>query len=61
MMGRAQALLAKMAKKVSSRLRAFRLRSARKGDGDGAPRDPLASYAAPSHRSKEPPYVSLRQ
>jgi hypothetical protein len=57
----AQALLARMAKQVSGRLRVMRLRSARQRARDEAQRDPLASYAAPSHRSKEPPYASLRQ
>jgi hypothetical protein len=61
MMRGAQALLAKMAKQIASRLRAIRLGSARERERDSAPRDPLASYAAPSHRSKEPPYASLRQ
>jgi len=61
MMRGAQALLARMAKQVSSRLRAIRLRSARDRERDGMHRDPLASYYAPSHQSKKPPYVSLRQ
>jgi hypothetical protein len=57
----AQALLARMAKQVSGRLRVMRLLSARRRERDGIHRDPLAAYAAPSHRSKEPPYESLRQ
>jgi hypothetical protein len=67
MMREAQALLARMAKQVSSRLRVIWLRclrwlrSARERERDGTHRDPLASYAAPSHQSKEPPYASLRQ
>ncbi len=70
MMREAQALLARMAKQVSSRLRVIWirwlrwlrwLRSAREPERDGTHRDPLTSYAAPSHQSKEPPYASLRQ
>jgi hypothetical protein len=61
MMREARALLARMAKQVASRLRVVRLGSAREGERDGVHRDPLAAYTAPSHRSKEPPYASLRQ
>ena len=61
MMRKAQALLARMAKQASSRLRVFRLRRARDRERDGLHRDPQASYYAPSHQSKKPPYVSLRQ
>ena len=61
MMREAQALLARMAKQVSSRLRVMRLRSGRERERDGTHLDPLASYSAPSHQSKEPPYASLRQ
>jgi hypothetical protein len=50
-----------MAKQVSGRLRAFRFLRARQGESDEAQRDPLAAYAAPPRRSKEPPYASLRQ
>ncbi len=57
----AQALLARMAKQVSSRLRVMRLWSARERGRDGTHLDPLAAYYAPSHRSKQPPYASLRQ
>ena len=61
MMRGAQALLARMAKQVSRRFRVIRLRRARERERDDTQRDPLASYYAPSHQSKEPPYASLRQ
>lgn len=57
----AQAFLTRMAKQVSGRLRAFRFLRTRQGERDEAQRDPLAAYAAPPRRSKEPPYASLRQ
>ena len=61
MMRGAQALLSRLAKRVFGLLRAFRFLRARRGGRDEVLRDPLAAYAAPPRRSKEPPYASLRQ
>ncbi len=61
MMRGAQALLTRMAKQVSGRLRALRFLRARRVERDEAQRDPLATYAEPPRRCKEPPYASLRQ
>ncbi len=59
-MRRAQALLARMAQQVVSRLRAAWLRRSRDSLRDGGQRDALDSYAPP-RQSNEPPYASLRQ
>ena len=61
MMRRAQALLAKLAKQVASRIRGGRYWRMRDEEPEDPYRDSLASYSAPSRHAEEPPYASLRQ